>query len=99
MGEAIALTNRLYPLFLQKNPSLHFMLKVRQFIEMVAGCDDTEDTSNGGAAGQQEGGRGTDEDTDETVSAKEETSMDVDQPSTSDPQQQHQGSPAQNGNS
>jgi len=97
MGEAIALTNRLYPLFLQKNPSLHFMLKVRQFIEMVAGCDDTEDTSNGGA-GQQEGGRGTDEDTDETVSAKEETSMDVDQPSTSDPQQQ-QGSPAQNGNS
>ena len=37
MGEAIALTNRLYPLFLQKNPSLHFMLKVRQFIEMVAG--------------------------------------------------------------
>jgi len=86
MGEAIGLTNRLYPLFLQKNPSLHFMLKVRQFIEMVAGCDDSEDTSNGGCP-QQERGTDEDRDTDETVSAKEENSMDVDQPSTSDQQQ------------
>ena len=28
MGDAIAMTNRLYPGFLQRHPSLHFMLKV-----------------------------------------------------------------------
>ena len=28
MGDAIAMTNRLYPGFLQLHPSLHFMLKV-----------------------------------------------------------------------
>lgn len=43
MGTAIAMTNRLYPHFLQKNPSLHFMLKIRQFIEMVGGNDNDED--------------------------------------------------------
>jgi len=89
MGEAIAMTNRLYPLFLQKNPSLHFMLKIRQFIEMVAGCDDDDqDLANSAAtaaaaAADTAGGSGdggADNDTDETVSAKEETSMDVDHP-------------------
>ena len=29
MGDAIAMTNRLYPGFLQRHPSLHFMLKVK----------------------------------------------------------------------
>ena len=28
MGDAITMTNRLYPGFLQRHPSLHFMLKV-----------------------------------------------------------------------
>merc|ERR1719511_238943 len=42
MGDAIAMTNRLYPGFLLRHPSLHFMLKVRQFIEMVSGNDTTE---------------------------------------------------------
>merc|ERR1719322_1535840 len=42
MGDAITMTNRLYPGFLQRHPSLHFMLKVRQFIEMVSGNDTTE---------------------------------------------------------
>ena len=40
MSEAIKLTDKLYPGFLQLNPALHFMLKVRQFIEMVSGNDD-----------------------------------------------------------
>ena len=40
MGEAISLTDKLYPGFLQLHPALHFMLKVRQFIEMVSGNDD-----------------------------------------------------------
>lgn len=82
MGEAIAMTNRLYPLFLQKNPSLHFMLKIRQFIEMVAGCDDHDgaEADNNGSA-MVAGGGSADNDTDETVSAKEETCMEVDHPS------------------
>jgi len=42
MGDAITMTNRLYPGFLQRHPSLHFMLKVRQFIEMVSGNDTSE---------------------------------------------------------
>lgn len=40
MGEATKLTDKLYPGFLQLHPALHFMLKVRQFIEMVSGNDD-----------------------------------------------------------
>lgn len=88
MGDAIAMTNRLYPLFLQKNPSLHFMLKIRQFIEMVAGCDDGDEADNGSAVSVPGGGGGggsgsADNDTDETVSAKEETCMEVDHPSES----------------
>ncbi|XP_055343672.1 ran-binding protein 9-like isoform X2 [Paramacrobiotus metropolitanus] len=39
ISEAIALTQDLYPGLLEKNPNLLFRLKVRQFIEMVTGCD------------------------------------------------------------
>ena len=47
MGAAIHLTDQLYPGFLQKHPALHFMLKVRQFIEMVGGHDEaTDDADN-----------------------------------------------------
>jgi len=46
MGEAIQLTDRLYPGFLQSHPALHFMLKVRQFIEMVSGNDEDDDDNH-----------------------------------------------------
>ena len=46
MGAAIHLTDQLYPGFLQKHPALHFMLKVRQFIEMVGGHDEASDASD-----------------------------------------------------
>lgn len=39
MGEAIATTQRLYPMLLQQNPNLEFMLKCRQFVEMVSGTE------------------------------------------------------------
>lgn len=39
ISEAIALTQQLYPGVLDKNPNLLFRLKVRQFVEMVSGCD------------------------------------------------------------
>lgn len=39
MGEAISLTSHLYPGLLEDRPNLLFMLKCRQFIEMVNGCD------------------------------------------------------------
>ncbi|KAL3055697.1 hypothetical protein OYC64_018387 [Pagothenia borchgrevinki] len=39
MGEAIETTTQLYPTLLERNPDLLFMLKVRQFIEMVNGTD------------------------------------------------------------
>uniref|UniRef100_A0A672PTZ7 Ran-binding protein 9-like n=1 Tax=Sinocyclocheilus grahami TaxID=75366 RepID=A0A672PTZ7_SINGR len=39
MGEAIETTQQLYPSLLELNPDLLFMLKVRQFIEMVNGTD------------------------------------------------------------
>ncbi|XP_071495948.1 ran-binding protein 9-like [Diadema antillarum] len=39
MGEAIETTQRLYPTLLQQNPNLEFMLKCRQFVEMVSGTD------------------------------------------------------------
>ena len=41
MGEAISLTQQLYPGLLEHNPNLLFMLKCRQFVEMVKG-DDSE---------------------------------------------------------
>ncbi|CAL1297085.1 unnamed protein product [Larinioides sclopetarius] len=39
MGEAIQTTQTLYPNLLEQNPNLLFMLKCRQFIEMVNGTD------------------------------------------------------------
>ncbi|XP_057190560.1 ran-binding protein 9 [Triplophysa rosa] len=39
MGEAIETTQQLYPNLLEISPDLLFMLKVRQFIEMVNGTD------------------------------------------------------------
>uniref|UniRef100_A0A4W3HNM0 RAN binding protein 9 n=1 Tax=Callorhinchus milii TaxID=7868 RepID=A0A4W3HNM0_CALMI len=39
MGEAIETTQQLYPGLLERKPNLLFMLKVRQFIEMVNGTD------------------------------------------------------------
>lgn len=39
MGEAIELTSKLYPGLLEYNQNLLFMLKCRQFIEMVNGTD------------------------------------------------------------
>ncbi|MGH0120817.1 UNVERIFIED_CONTAM: hypothetical protein FKN15_065153 [Acipenser sinensis] len=39
MGEAIETTQQLYPSLEDRNPNLVFMLKVRQFIEMVNGTD------------------------------------------------------------
>ncbi|KAK9497236.1 hypothetical protein O3M35_004593 [Rhynocoris fuscipes] len=39
MGEAIEMTKLLYPGLLDERPNLHFMLKCRQFIEMVNGSD------------------------------------------------------------
>lgn len=48
VSEAVASAQDLYPGVLEANPLLHFRLKVRQFIEMVAGADS-------GIAGQPEG--------------------------------------------
>lgn len=39
MGSAIEQTVRWYPGLLESNQNLMFMLKCRQFIEMVNGCD------------------------------------------------------------
>ena len=39
MGEAIDITNKLYPGLLEQNPNLLFALKCRQFVEMVNGTD------------------------------------------------------------
>lgn len=39
MGSAIEQTIRWYPGLLENNQNLMFMLKCRQFIEMVNGCD------------------------------------------------------------
>lgn len=39
MGQAIEQTVRLYPGLLESNQNLLFMLKCRQFIEMVNGSD------------------------------------------------------------
>lgn len=48
IGEAIHLTNKLYPDVLKQNSNLLFALKCRQFIEMIAGCTavETNGTSN-----------------------------------------------------
>lgn len=39
MGQAIDQTIRFYPGLLESNQNLLFMLKCRQFVEMVNGCD------------------------------------------------------------
>ncbi|KAM4734532.1 ran-binding protein 10 isoform 2-T2 [Anableps anableps] len=39
VGEAIEATQQLYPGLLERNPNLLFMLKCRQFVEMVNGTD------------------------------------------------------------
>lgn len=39
MGQAIDQTLRSYPGLLESNQNLLFMLKCRQFVEMVNGCD------------------------------------------------------------
>ena len=39
LGEAIELTDQLYPRLLERNANLLFMLKCRQFIEIVSGSD------------------------------------------------------------
>lgn len=39
MGEAIEMTNKLYPGLLDSNRNLLFKLKCRQFVEMVNGTD------------------------------------------------------------
>jgi len=39
MGEAIEMTNKLYPGLLESNRNLLFKLKCRQFVEMVNGTD------------------------------------------------------------
>lgn len=44
MGEAIDMTNKLYPGLLETNRNLLFKLKCRQFVEMVNGTDSEVDT-------------------------------------------------------
>ena len=39
IGEAIETTQTLYPGLLERDPNLLFLLKCRQFVEMVSGCD------------------------------------------------------------
>lgn len=53
MGEAIEHTRRLYPGLLEKDQNLLFMLKCRQFVEMVNGSDSEMCTSDS----QDNGGR------------------------------------------
>ena len=45
MGEAIEMTARYYPGLLEKNENLMFLLKCRQFIEMVNGTDSEMNSS------------------------------------------------------
>jgi len=46
IGEAISLTQQLYPGLLRDNVELLFRLKVRQFIEMISGADTLELNAN-----------------------------------------------------
>jgi len=41
MGDAISTTQQLYPGLLERKPNLMFMLKCRQFVEMINGSDDS----------------------------------------------------------
>ena len=47
MGEAIETTTTLYPTLLDSRPNLLFLLKVRQFIEMVGGFDSEVRSASG----------------------------------------------------
>lgn len=44
MGQAIEQTARSYPGLLESNHNLMFMLKCRQFVEMVNGSDEADET-------------------------------------------------------
>lgn len=46
LGEAIADTQRLYPGLLESDQKLLFLLKCRQFVEMVNGADNPGVTTN-----------------------------------------------------
>jgi hypothetical protein len=69
MGEAIAQTDKLYPGFLQLHPALHFMLKVRQFIEMVSGNDSADGNDNHNSTSDD----ATNSNNDVVMNGKEET--------------------------
>ncbi|XP_028031191.1 ran-binding protein 10 isoform X2 [Bombyx mandarina] len=49
VGEAVETTRRLWPGLLERDPDLLFLLKCRQFVEMVNGtdCEASEDGANG----------------------------------------------------
>lgn len=56
MGEAIETTQTLYPTLLDSRPNLLFLLKVRQFIEMVGGSDsEVRSTTNRSPKSQNSG--------------------------------------------
>lgn len=95
MGKVISLIDSLYPGFLQMNANLHFMLKVRQFIEMVGGqdCCDVDNNSADEDGGSSDANKSDASDSDvvmsngkessngnTSTSKQEETSMDVDPP-------------------
>ncbi|KAJ0173896.1 hypothetical protein K1T71_010042 [Dendrolimus kikuchii] len=50
VGEAVEATRRLYPGLLERDPELLFLLKCRQFVEMVNGTDSEVCGEKGGAA-------------------------------------------------
>ncbi|KAI8127646.1 Ran-binding proteins 9/10 like protein [Lucilia cuprina] len=58
MGQAIEQTMRMYPGLLENNKNLWFMLKCRQFIEMINGSD--IENGNGGANNSSNGSGTTD---------------------------------------
>lgn len=68
IGEAILLTDKLYPEVLRDNPNLLFALKTRQFVEMITGVGENhhnssnghlQDTSTHGAKHDCNGNNGT----------------------------------------
>lgn len=56
MGESIETTQTLYPTLLDSRPNLLFLLKVRQFVEMVGGCDSEVRPSAGRSPKSQNSG-------------------------------------------
>ncbi|QQP38446.1 Ran-binding protein 10 [Caligus rogercresseyi] len=59
LGEAIRLTEKLYPGLLESRPSLKFVLKVRHFIELVGGVEE-DSNGGGGSNNSSSNGGGTD---------------------------------------